>query len=193
MRSAALLWLALAAPATPPPQVPSEPGPAHLLAVRSEASSVQFQVRMRPRRYVSGRFGEMAGSLLRRDDGLLEVRMRLAASSVEFPGRASYGRFARSGAFFDAEHHPLIEFDSRPFPQALLQRGGELQGSLTLRGVRREVAFRLAPGGCTRPGLDCDLEVAGSVDRDDFDMGALGLLLDDEVRFHFRLRLGLPS
>jgi polyisoprenoid-binding protein YceI len=91
--------------------------------------------------------------------------------------------------FFDAERHPELRFVSR----SVVQDGDELvvTGDLTIKGITREVELRgevtgsnVDPWGNERVGI----ELAGTIDRTDFDLRwnaplpGGGFLLGDEVR-----------
>jgi polyisoprenoid-binding protein YceI len=65
-----------------------------------------------------------------------------------------YADWARGPDFFDAAQHPQIRFVSQPFPLDRLQRGGDLEGVLTLRGISRPVHFELLPQPCLAAVLD---------------------------------------
>ena len=47
----------------------------------------------------------------------------------------------------------------------------------------------VAPGGCDRPGIDCDVFAGGVIDRDEYGMDRWGIAIRDDVRFFLRLRL----
>ncbi len=106
-----------------------------------------------------------------------------------FKGPQWLARMARSEAFLDAEKHPHIRFVSAPFHKTLLEKGGELQGQLFLRGLQQSVLFQIEKPTCPRPGYDCELIVNGSVKRRDFGMQAYRFSIKDNVDFEFRIRL----
>ena len=100
---------------------------------------------------------------------------------------AGYAEWVRSPEFFDAGAHPDIHFVSQPFPLRRLQRGGELPGSLTLRGVTGPVRFTLEAAACARPGRDCPIVAHASVRRSAFGMRSRAGLLGDRVDLDLRV------
>ncbi|MFC4727461.1 YceI family protein [Coralloluteibacterium thermophilus] len=185
MSAALVLMLAALAPAQA--DVPAVAPVRH--RVHAAGSSARFQVRLRTLRRVEGRFERLEGTVLPDAAGDLQVRVRVEADGVVFPGRPGYTQWARSEAFFDAARHPHIVFESQRFAPALLVTGGDLDGRLLLRGTSRPVRFRVAPAACAAPGIDCPLEVRGEVSRSAFGMNALQMAVADRVRFAFSLRL----
>ena len=151
-----------------------------------------FELRTRWGQRVAGTFPSYDGELVVLPDGRHQVRIRLATAAVEVAGSRRYTELARGPRFFDASHHPLVEFVSDPHPPALVQTGGPLRGQLTMRGVSRGESFVLAPSTCARPGRDCDAVASGSVDRGDYALDGWRLALGDTVSFQLRLRLREP-
>ncbi len=118
-----------------------------------------------------------------------KVEVQVDASKLSFKGPQWLARMARSKDFLDAEKHPNIQFISVPFNKTLLEKGGELQGQLFLRGLQKTVRFHIEKSTCVRPGYDCELIVNGSVMRRDFAMQAYRFSIKDNVDFEFRIRL----
>jgi polyisoprenoid-binding protein YceI len=180
---AALLILALA----------TIPGPAAaptVLAIDAHRSEVLFRVQLRARsREVEGRMaapqGELAGSAV----AGWQVRVRVDGRGLRVDGPPWMERITRSDAFLAVHRHPAIVFRSGPFDDALLHAGGQLPGTLTLRGLTRPVSLRLLPSDCARPGQDCDIHVQGQLSRHDFGMTAYRAFLRDAVQVRFRVRL----
>lgn len=152
-----------------------------------------FELRTRWGQRVAGTFPRHDGELVVLPDGRHQVRVRLATAAVEVAGSPRYTGIARGARFFDARHHPLVEFVSDPHPPALAQTGGPLRGQLTMRGVSRPETFVLQPSACARPGRDCDAVASGSVDRGDYALDDWRFALGDTVRFQLRLRLQAPG
>ena len=71
-------------------------------------------------------------------------------------------------------------------------RGNPLRGELTLRGVTRSQRLEVLPSACARPGLDCGIQVNGSIDRSDFDMRQWQVALADKVWLLASLQLRGP-
>lgn len=152
-------------------------------------STVGFELRTRWGQVLQGRFRAVAGEVDSLPDGRRRVRLQLDTRGVEIAGHPGYTRFARGDGFFDVERWPTVEFVSDPYPISLLHDGGNLGGILTIRGIARHERFVVAPGGCDRPGIDCDVFAGGVIDRDEYGMDRWGIAIRDDVRFFLRLRL----
>src|SRR3970282_688271 len=96
-----------------------------------------FELRTRWGQRVAGTFPRYDGELVELPDGRQQARIRLATAAVEVVGSPRYTALARGARFFDAQHHPLIEFVSDPHLPALARTGGPLRGQLTMRGGAR--------------------------------------------------------
>ncbi|MFZ1392363.1 MAG: YceI family protein, partial [Dokdonella sp.] len=97
--------------------------------------------------------------------------------------------WVKSEEFFDVENFPEIRFQSDSFPLSRLDTGGDLPGSLTLRGIRRPVLFALKPATCGRPALDCAVEANGTVRRSEFGMRTRRATLSDKVDLSLSIRM----
>lgn len=182
-----------AEPVSLPPERDVEPSlpaaPSCEGRIDSVRSGARFVVDVRLPIRAEGRFTEVAGELQPTADGQCEVHVRLRADTVAYEGPDWMARLTRSPAFLDADAHPEVGFDSLPFPMASLLDGGDVRGRLRLRGQERAVQFELGAAACANPGLDCDLRVAGVVNRRDFGMSAYRFTVKDAVRFEFTIRL----
>ncbi|NCT67635.1 MAG: YceI family protein [Rhodanobacteraceae bacterium] len=148
-------------------------------------SQVGFRVKFMWLINVEGEFAQVHGTVRRdRFRNLLRVDARIDVDSVDMDS-PRYEEWAKSPAFFDMARHPRIEFASDPFPAVRLRSGGELGGTLTLRGVSQPVAFRLLPSSCERPAFDCAIEVRGAIRRSAFALGARHGALGDKVDLSF--------
>lgn len=150
-------------------------------------SGASFAVEMRLPIHARGMFDRVQGELVTEAEGRRRVSVALDARYLHFDGPAWMERVTRADDFLDVAHHPEIRFLSRPFTPELLRQGGELQGQLTLRGQTRDVSFRLEPSTCPRPGRDCDIHVAGQINRRDYGMTSYRLIVRDAVHFDFRV------
>lgn len=157
--------------------------PAHTL--------VQFSVRHMMISTVRGRFDRFEGHLDGDPSDLSSAKIEavIDADSVN-TGQADRDAHLRSPDFFDAENFPKITFESRRITPA----GGntyDVLGALTIRGVTRELPFRLTfegagkdPWGNERAGFS----IEGTLNRKDFGLNwnaALefgGVLVGDEVK-----------
>jgi polyisoprenoid-binding protein YceI len=169
--------------------VASLPVPARAQAVDPARSRIEFELTTRWGQHLVGHFPRYDGEVVVLPDGRHEVRIRLAAASVEVAGSRRYTRFARGERFLDAEHHPWVEFRSDPYAADLVRSGGPLQGTLTMHGVSRREAFVLAPSECARPARDCDILARGRVLRTDYGVESWRWALTDDVEFRLRVRL----
>jgi polyisoprenoid-binding protein YceI len=151
-------------------------------------TSFEFHLRTRWGQRVMGTFPQYAGDVERLSDGRRRVRVTLATGTVEVVGSPRYTRLARGPRFFDAAHYPQLTFVSEPFEPALLERGGALAGTLTLHGVSRAEVFEVEPAPCMRPGIACDVVAHGSVQRDDYGLDGLRVLLGNRVHFRLHVR-----
>lgn len=168
-------------------------GPAGAQALDTARSRIGFELTTRWGQPITGYFQRQEGEVLVLPDGRHEVRIRLAAGSLEVQGSRRYTRFARGERFLDAQAHPWVEFRSDPYDAALVRGGGGLPGVLTMRGVSRRETFVVAPATCARPALDCDVVASGNVLRTDYGLESWRWALTDDVRFHLRVRLRPPA
>ncbi|WP_460814940.1 YceI family protein [Luteimonas pelagia] len=162
---------------------------AEAIAFDPARSHIGFSLRTRWGQRLDGRFPAFEGDVRPVGGELRRVRIALDVASMQIEGYPRYAAFARGEGFFDAARHPRIEFESRPYPRALLRDGGELRGRLRMRGVERDTIFAIAPSTCADPGLGCDVVAEGVVDRTHFGMDRWRVALGDRVRFHLRIRL----
>jgi polyisoprenoid-binding protein YceI len=162
---------------------------AHAARVDAVHSRLGFSLRTRWGQTLEGRFPQYEGEIMVLSDGRHRVQLRLASAAVEIVDSPRYSRFARGPRFFDAGHHPVIEFVSDPYDEALLRNGGELGGRLSIRGVTRREVFTIAPTTCGRPARDCDVVVLGSVRRENYGINGFGLAIHNRVRFFLNVRV----
>lgn len=160
--------------------------------IAGERSHASFQVQMRLFSATEGRFRGVSGELRAVAEGGWQVRVRLDASDIDFDGPDWLIRVTCSAKFLDVRHYPEIVFESTRFPTTLLREGGDLAGFLTLRGQRKAVSFRLAPGACAAIGTDCPISVSGAVARRDFGMRSYRLAVRNRVGFDFQVYLQSP-
>lgn len=158
-------------------------------AVDPARSHFGFEVRTRIGQRIEGVFPRYDAEVERLADGHERVRIRLYAREVEIPGRETHTRWARSDSFFDAARYPLIEFVSDPYNPRLLETGGELDGTLTIRGISHPERLWVAEPDCARPAFDCDAVVRGSIRRARYGMDNWQWALGDRVTFLLRVRL----
>lgn len=165
------------------------PAPAVAQTFDPAASRFGFELRSRWGEIIEGNFPRFEGAVEQLPDGRHRVQLRLDSASVEVPGSARYTRFARSEGFLDPGRHPWVEFRSEPFPADLVQRGGLLRGTLSLRGVSRPETFAVEAARCARPGRDCDAVAVGTIRRTDYGLASWRWAVRDDVRFTLRVRV----
>jgi len=152
-------------------------------------SQVGFVLRTRWGQSLQGRFPDARGEVAELPDGRHQVRLRLAARSVEILGHGSYTRITRGVGFFDVERYPVVEFVSDPYAPHLLHEGGALAGTVTIRDVRHREVFTIDPAACLEPARTCDVVASGSIHRSDYGMDRWNFALSDKVRFALRVRV----
>ncbi|MEO6365587.1 MAG: YceI family protein [Luteimonas sp.] len=157
--------------------------------IDSVKSHFGFKLQTRWGKSFAGRFPRAQGTVSSLPDGRRQVRLQLDTRAVEMVGSKRYSEFSRSEKFFDAARFPSIDFVSDPYPDALLHKGGDLSGKLTLRGITRREVFVVAPATCAQPLHECDVVARGSVRREDYGMDAYGYLLRGSVRFNLNVRV----
>lgn len=158
-------------------------------AIDPERSHFGFEVRTRIGQRIEGVFPRYDAEVEHLPGGYERVRIRLYTREVVIPDRPTHTRWARSDSFFDAARHPLIEFVSEPYNPQLLAAGGELDGTLTIRGISHPERLWVAEPECARPAIDCDAVVRGSVRRARYGMDNWQWALGDRVTFLLRVRL----
>ncbi len=151
-------------------------------------SSAGFRVRQFALLPLRGGFGAFAGSIeIDRRARRARVDARIDASSVVMPN-PSHTDWVKSAEFFDVAAHPEIRFESSEFTLAVLVDGGELDGSLSLRGQTRGVRFKVEPGQCAVDGAEtCTVVVRGSIRRSDYGMNARRGAVSDTVGLDLRI------
>ena len=176
---ALLLW----APATWAQSIPFD----------TQRSRLGFEIHTRLGQRIEGVFPRFEGWISVLPDGRHQVHLRLFTQYVEIPGRPRYTGWMRGEDFFDAQRHPLVEFDSVPIPADLVHSGGPVQGMLNIKGVTFAETLHLAKPECARPGYDCDVTSRGTVLRGRYGMDKWQLALSDKVTFVLHTRLtGAP-
>ncbi len=145
-------------------------------------SSVEFGIKHSGVATVRGRFGGVEGTLAGGDSPTLSGTIDVASVDTGDENRDTH---LLSPDFFDTERFPLATFEATRFEP------GVVVGTLTLKGVTREVELEASFGGSAvdaygneRIGLDLEAEI----DRSDFDLTwnaplpGGGLLLSDTVK-----------
>lgn len=151
------------------------------VALDPQRSSARFGVTVMWLVGLEGRFGTVSGEVgIDRFRSQAVVEARIDANSVRMRGPGVESR-VKSAEFFDVANHPEIRFVSAPFPLARLRGGGDLPGTVYLRGSEAAVVFHLEPTTCARPAYDCPVEATGEIRRSLFGMRSRRATLSDRV------------
>lgn len=142
---------------------------------------------------LEGNFPRYDGVVHVLPDGRHQVTLHMYTADVQIGDHTRYAQWARGSAFFDAEKWPEVVFVSYPYDSAVLKGGGQLEGELVIRGIRRPETLTVTPEPCARPGVDCDVVLSGEVRRSDYDMDGFRLALSDKVQFLLRARVQAPE
>ena len=132
---------------------------------------------------IRGDFGAVKGRLVvDRFRGTANVEADIDANDLHMRTH-SYEAWAKSDEFFDTQHFPTIHFVSDNFPIARMTHGGELDGTLTLRGVERPVHLAIDEADCEQPLQGtCAVEAFGAIHRSAFGMESRRGALSDKVQ-----------
>lgn len=175
-----LSWLAATGTAVAAPQP---------LQFDTTHSRFGFEIRTRFGQRIEGQFPRFDGWITVLPDGRHQVRLRMFTQYVEIPGKPRYTGWMRGEDFFDAQRHPLVEFESDPYDPDIVECGGSVEGRLTIRCISRREVLHLEQPECARPGYDCDLVSRGTVQRGRYGMDSWQFALGDRVTFILRTRL----
>lgn len=153
------------------------------------ASHIGFTLKTRWGQSLEGRFPDASGEVAELSDGRHQVRLKLAARTVEILDHAAYTRLTRGDGFFDAADYPWVQFVSDAYSPDLLRSGGALPGVLTIRNVHRREVFTISPARCVQPARACDVVASGVIRRQDYGVDRWNFALSDKVRFLLRVRV----
>lgn len=167
-------------------------------ALDPEHSRLGFSTRHAMVTKVRGAFNDVSGTAVLNveDWSRSHVEVRIAVASVDTRS-AKRDEHLRSADFFDAQHHPTIEFVSTTLDEVDEDRF-IVTGDLTIRGITRSISVPLEllgvdtdPFGQLRAGL----EGSRRIDRKDWGVSwnaALdsgGVLVSDKITLEFELSL----
>ena len=145
-------------------------------------SGVEFRIKHTGVATVRGRFGGIDGTLVGGDAPSLAGTIQVATVDTADEQRDAH---LASPDFFDVERYPVATFEAARFEP------GVVVGTLTLKGVSREIELDASFGGA---GVDpygnerIGLDLEGELDRTDFGLTwnaplpGGGFLLSDRVR-----------
>ncbi len=158
----------------------------------SERSHAEFGVKVLWLLTVHGHFGKVSGDVdVDRFRNFASVHARIDANAVEMNTK-SYTEWVKSDEFFDVAQYPEIRFVSESFPLQRLRHGGELSGTLTIRGTDQPATFDVEPSACDHPAYDCPIVATGSIRRSTFGMHSRRGALGDKVDLRFEV-FAIPS
>lgn len=160
------------------------------LTIDPVRSSAEFEVKVLWLIGVHGRFGQVHGTITVDRERLHEVAdARIEIGTITMRNH-SYEEWVKSAEFFDAAKFPQIHFVSEPFARDRLLRGGELGGTLTVRGIDRHIVLNVEPSDCPDAvAKSCAVQASGSIHRSDFGMRSRRGTLSDKVELRFSIYL----
>ncbi|WP_267225763.1 YceI family protein [Dyella silvae] len=166
--------------------------PAHAADYRIDParSHADFGVRLLWLSQISGRFEEIDGDVTLstlHDTAIVDAH--ITVDSIHMSSDR-VRRWVLAPEFFDVSHYPSIHFISEPVSLTLLEKGGDLDGTLTVRGVTRPAHFELLPSRCplAEP-QQCVIAVKGTIQRSDFGMNGHRTALSDRVELGMMISL----
>jgi polyisoprenoid-binding protein YceI len=163
------------------------------LALDAERSHADFEVKVLWLIGVHGRFGRVHGSVrIDRFHGSVVADAQIDVDAITMRNH-SYEEWLKSDEFFDVKHFPQIHFVSDPVPLERLRSGGEIAGTLSLRGIERPVRLQLRRSDCTEAVASaCAAEASGTIRRSEFGMRSRRGTLSDKVELGFSIFLAGP-
>jgi polyisoprenoid-binding protein YceI len=160
------------------------------LALDPTRSRADFEVKVLWLIGVHGRFGQVRGAVTvdhTRGSVVADAHIDVAAITMR---NRSYEDWVKSDEFFDVRQYPQIHFVSDPFPLDRLRSGGEISGTLSLRGIERRVTMELAASACPQAiASACPAEANGTIRRSEFGMKSRRGTLSDKVDLGFSIYL----
>ena len=159
-----------------------ELAPAGTWSIDPVHSGIEFAVKHSGIATVRGRFTGVEGRLVGGESPSLTGAIRIASIGTDDEQRDAH---LLSPDFFDVERYPVATFEATRFELGLVA------GTLTLKGVSREVELEASFGGTAIDAYGNErigLELEGEIDRTDFGLSwnaplpGGGLLLSDRVK-----------
>jgi len=138
---------------------------------------------------IEGQFGSIHGNVRvdrASDRAVVDARIDANAVRMRRPGTENW---VKSAEFFNVQEYPEIRFLSDEFPLSRLSTGGELPGSLSVRGLRGPIVFHVLEAACPRPAFDCPVEASGTIRRSLFGMRSRKGTLSDKVELNLIIRV----
>ena len=161
-----------------------------MLALDSTRSHADFEVKVLWLIGVHGRFGQVQGTIaIDHERASVVADARIDVGTITMRNH-TYEDWVKSAEFFDAAKFPQIHFVSEAFPQERLRSGGEIAGTLTVRGIDRRIVLDVEPSDCPDAvARTCAVEANGSIHRSDFGMRSRRGTLSDKVELRFSIYL----
>jgi polyisoprenoid-binding protein YceI len=159
-----------------------------------EHSHADFGVKLFWLSQIKGRFEEIDGDVtLSSLHDTATVDARITVDSIQMSSDR-VRRWVLAPEFFDASRFPSIHFVSEPISLAMLEKGGDLDGTLTLRGITRPAHFEVLPSPCPlKAPHQCVISVRGTIQRSDFGMSAHRTAISDQVQLGMMISLDYPK
>jgi polyisoprenoid-binding protein YceI len=156
----------------------------------AERSRADFEVKVLWLIGVHGRFGQVHGTVtIDRFHSTAVADAQIDVNTITMRNH-SYEDWVKSDEFFAVRQYPQIHFVSGPFPLERLRSGGEISGTLTLRGIDRPVTMELARSDCPDAvATACPATANGTIRRSDFGMKSRRGTLSDKVDLQFSIYL----
>jgi polyisoprenoid-binding protein YceI len=160
------------------------------LSLDAERSRADFEVKVLWLIGVHGRFGRVRGTVtLDRIHASVVADAQIDVNAITMRNR-SYEDWVRSDEFFAVRQYPQIHFVSNAFPIERLRSGGEITGTLSLRGIDRPVTMQIESSDCPDAiASDCPVEASGTIRRSEFGMKSRRGTLSDKVDLQFSIYL----
>lgn len=167
-------------------------------AIDPAHSEIQFKVKHLVISTVTGYFRSFEGSVESTNDDFEGARIRFSAdvNSIDTNNEQRDGHL-KSDDFFGAEQFPKLQFESSSFKK-LSGDAYELKGTITLKGVSKEITLAVELGGkAVDPygNQKAGFEINGKLNRKDFGLNwdavteAGGIVVSDEVRLHLNVQI----
>jgi len=160
------------------------------LTLDAERSRADFEVKVLWLIGVHGRFGQVHGTVtLDRFHGTVVADALIDVNTITMRNR-SYEDWVKSDEFFAVRQYPQIHFVSDSFPIERLSNGGEITGTLSLRGIDRRVTMEVERSDCPDAiASACPVEANGTIRRSEFGMKSRRGTLSDKLDLQFSIYL----
>lgn len=163
----------------------------YLYSVDTSISNVSFQVNHFPFSSIKGQFKVFQGGLAlpAEADESRQVLFLIKVNSMS-TGDDDMDDYLKSTVFFDATRFPDIVFVSTGF-EWINASTARLHGELTIRGTTRPLAFDVhintSDSYSTEKDMKMTMSASAEIQRSEFGMHELPLLVSDTVRLKLRI------